>query len=511
MKRAAAAPSSASGVVRTEPGRTAERFETLARISPVGIFECDLTGCCTFINHVWETVQQEPAENALGFGWLERVHPDDRGQFEPGARAFEANTDPVERRFRVLRPSGELRSLRIRLARLHSPQGVHVGWSGTFEDVTEATLEADVARAVLRHYQALAELTLRATDQSEPLLETVARRTLDALTANQVEIVDAESKLLARMAGTEPHEGAPGEVLSATITGPNGVEATITASLPTGRPASLKAVHASFLDSVANLVSICLERGARQRWLRAVFEGSVDAQLQLRADGTIRDANAATARCLGIPAQDLVGRPIETLGLSERARAAWQVTLQQARSSRHGQSFEFVLDTPAGQRLYSAHLEPVARGDDTVEFVAVTLHDVSERIGQAQLADLQRELLDREDRLDALLGNLLGERAVLRERARTWGLAGLTTREQTILRLMATGKTNRQIGAELGMSPGTVRNRISLLLPKLGAADRTQAVAIAIQSGLLGTFNMQGEPAPAEDIPVRPFNLGEFE
>jgi hypothetical protein len=61
------------------------------------------------------------------------------------------------------------------------------------------------------------------------------------------------------------------------------------------------------------------------------------------------------------------------------------------------------------------------------------------------------------------------------------------------------------------MSAGTVRNRISLLLPKLGAADRTQAVAIAIQSGLLGTLNEQTEPMPTEHVPLRAFNLGEFE
>jgi DNA-binding CsgD family transcriptional regulator len=181
------------------------------------------------------------------------------------------------------------------------------------------------------------------------------------------------------------------------------------------------------------------------------------------------------------------------------------------RGSRQHQSFEFALDAAAGKLRCSANLHVVLDGSGSVEFIAATLHDVSDRVGQEQFANLRRELLDREDRLDAVLTDIVGERAVLRERARTWGLAGLTAREQTILRLMATGKTNRQIGAELGMSAGTVRNRISMLLPKLGAADRTQAVAIAIESGLLGTFNVELEPAQIEDFAVRPFNLGEFE
>ena len=138
-----------------------------------------------------------------------------------------------------------------------------------------------------------------------------------------------------------------------------------------------------------------------------------------------------------------------------------------------------------------------------LEFVGAILRDTTEyaRIGQ-ELKQLQRELLDRDDRLQSLLGSLIGERAALRDRAREWGIATLTPRERTILRLLANGSTNREIALQLGLSPGTVKNRIGLLLPKLGAADRTQAVAIALQLGLMPD---DGDP------PVPHFNLGDFE
>jgi len=239
------------------------------------------------------------------------------------------------------------------------------------------------------------------------------------------------------------------------------------------------------MECVANLVSICLERERQQRCLRALFQDSVDAQLRLRADGTILAANSAAARFVGIPQPDLLGRSIEGLGLSERARGAWEIVLQQVHASGQALSFEFALQAAAGPVRCSARLLPIPDGTGSTEFVVGTLYDVTDRINHEQLANLQRQLHRREDRLDALLTNVLGERAVLRERARTWGLAGLTPREQTILRQMATGKTNRQIGAELGMSPGTVRNRISLLLPKLGAADRTQAAVVALRRGYI--------------------------
>ena len=60
----------------------------------------------------------------------------------------------------------------------------------------------------------------------------------------------------------------------------------------------------------------------------------------------------------------------------------------------------------------------------------------------------------------------------------------LTERELDVLRLLAKGMTNADIAAALSLSEGTVRNHVSAILEKLGAADRTQAAVIAIQHGL---------------------------
>lgn len=62
---------------------------------------------------------------------------------------------------------------------------------------------------------------------------------------------------------------------------------------------------------------------------------------------------------------------------------------------------------------------------------------------------------------------------------------GLTAREIDVLRLMSAGFNNREIGEMLSLAEGTVKNRVSNLLAKLGVRDRTRAVLKAAQQGLL--------------------------
>jgi LuxR family maltose regulon positive regulatory protein len=62
----------------------------------------------------------------------------------------------------------------------------------------------------------------------------------------------------------------------------------------------------------------------------------------------------------------------------------------------------------------------------------------------------------------------------------------LTDRELEVLALLVAGTSNRQIAAELVVTVETVKKHVSHILDKLGAANRTQAVARARQLGLLG-------------------------
>ncbi len=97
--------------------------------------------------------------------------------------------------------------------------------------------------------------------------------------------------------------------------------------------------------------------------------------------------------------------------------------------------------------------------------------DVADRLGAAPLR--------------AALGDLarrarLGEQAL----ARHGPMTGLTDRERQVLRLVAEGRSNREIASALFISPKTASVHVSNILAKLGAASRTEAAAIAHRDGL---------------------------
>lgn len=87
----------------------------------------------------------------------------------------------------------------------------------------------------------------------------------------------------------------------------------------------------------------------------------------------------------------------------------------------------------------------------------------------------------------SVIGSVIGalRRAGPRAPAAPSALAALTPREREVLVLMAEGRSNSEISAQLFVSDATTRTHVARIIGKTGSRDRTQAVVLAYQSGLM--------------------------
>ncbi|NHZ63193.1 response regulator [Massilia genomosp. 1] len=74
---------------------------------------------------------------------------------------------------------------------------------------------------------------------------------------------------------------------------------------------------------------------------------------------------------------------------------------------------------------------------------------------------------------------------VAAEMANYFGSDNLSGRELEVLRLVADGNSNREVGVRLAIKEETVKAHVSAVLSKLGARDRTHATTIALRRGIL--------------------------
>ncbi|MDI7275266.1 MAG: response regulator transcription factor, partial [Anaerolineae bacterium] len=81
----------------------------------------------------------------------------------------------------------------------------------------------------------------------------------------------------------------------------------------------------------------------------------------------------------------------------------------------------------------------------------------------------------------------------------------LSERELEILRLVATGVTNRQIALRLAISHNTVKVHLRNIFAKIGVESRTEATLVAIQRGWVQVPNALGEAAGLERQAAAPY------
>jgi PAS domain S-box-containing protein len=111
------------------------RFRSLSDASPIGIFQTDVKGHCSYTNARWQSLAGLSFEESLGEGWVKAIHPDEREAVFAHWNQCVKEGCEYEQQFRFLNPQGQICWVLARAAAIRNDLGEIVGYVGTNEDI----------------------------------------------------------------------------------------------------------------------------------------------------------------------------------------------------------------------------------------------------------------------------------------------------------------------------------------------------------------------------------------
>jgi PAS domain S-box-containing protein len=216
-------------------------------------------------------------------------------------------------------------------------------------------------------------------------------------------------------------------------------------------------------------------------------ENAADVIVRFSGDLRIISANPAVERLTGIGAASLIGKTSSDLRILEPLLPTWELILGQVWRTGREQHFELTVRSPRGERVFDSRIAPEPSSDGSVQSLLTISSDITERRrAEAERLELYQQVVAQQNRMQELMGRVAWDRGSTPQRTVSAGLLeNLNDRELRILRLLAEGWTNRQIGAEIGLTMGSVKNKVAHILSKLNVTDRTQAAVRAAEYGLV--------------------------
>ncbi|MBK1990673.1 PAS domain S-box protein [Sphaerospermopsis aphanizomenoides BCCUSP55] len=117
-----------------------QRFANLAAAAPVAIFRFDLDGNCVYVNDYWSKMMGRKAELALGQGWLETLHPDDRErlhqEYQQALQTTFTRGETYQNEARSVKPDGSIIWFYCQAVAETDSNGNIIGQIGTLTDIT---------------------------------------------------------------------------------------------------------------------------------------------------------------------------------------------------------------------------------------------------------------------------------------------------------------------------------------------------------------------------------------
>ena len=210
-------------------------------------------------------------------------------------------------------------------------------------------------------------------------------------------------------------------------------------------------------------------RDSEERY-RTLYQDNPSMYFTVSAAGTVLSVNQFGAEQLGYTPEELAGKAVlEVFYEEDRAEVAEQLAICIAKPGQRAH-WEFRKVRKDGEVIYVKEQARATVDTNGETMVLLVCEDVTERRQMEQELEKAREELERK----------------VERQVESKGAYDLTFRELTVLHLVATGSSDKDIALKLGISPLTVSKHVANILTKMGAASRSEASARAVRQSLLG-------------------------
>ena len=112
-----------------------QRYATLTKMAPVGIFQTDAEGHCVYVNECWCQIAGLTPDEAAGFGWVNSIYPNDREFVSTEWYAATQADRPFHMEYRFQNAAGQITWVFGQAAAERSATGEIVGYVGTITDI----------------------------------------------------------------------------------------------------------------------------------------------------------------------------------------------------------------------------------------------------------------------------------------------------------------------------------------------------------------------------------------
>ncbi len=380
------------------------QFHLLSDNVPGFTWTCDAEGRCEYLNARWLSYTGIPAEEQLGYGWLDRLHPDDRaGTMEAWRKSVESEK-PLDTEFRIQAKDGSYHWFHTRAVPFRDEAARTVRWFGTNTDIDEQRESERALRASEEQYRTLFQSMQECCSVAEIICDDrgqpVDWRYLDVNKAFEVALGVERGQVIGRMSSElfpDTHR---------TFWAPRFGKVALT-----GEPAHLEyfdlgryweaEVHSTCRSQFAVIFSDVTDRKHSERVLleqKRQYETFAEnaPEVIARFDSELRHLyiNDYGTRVYGLPKEKIIGKTNGDLGFPVEKVAFWKAHFEQVFAAGKQQTVEFDFDSPSmGQLHFSSILVPETDSSGAVTSALAITRDITEpRRLQEQLQQRLQEL-----------------------------------------------------------------------------------------------------------------------